>query len=149
MKAEGASGDQPDLGVDRFGAGVGEAVVDGGGDPGAVLGDRLGELDERREATAARPFQPGVEQLYRLGLREPVDLSQLLLEQVGAIQPLVGLLNRRQLGLLAGGEVLGVLPQRKPGALQVAGDGQLPVRRASFQTSRRISSSASVASITT
>jgi len=47
VEAEGAAGDQPDLGVDRFDAGVGEAVLNGGDDPGALLGDRAGELDER------------------------------------------------------------------------------------------------------
>ena len=53
---------------------------------------------------------------------EPVDLAQLLLEQVRAVQPGVGLLDRGELRGLAVGEVLGVLPDREPGALQLAGE---------------------------
>jgi hypothetical protein len=48
VEAEGAAGDQPDLGVDRLDAGVGEAVLDRGEDPGVLVGDRAGEPDERR-----------------------------------------------------------------------------------------------------
>jgi hypothetical protein len=93
VKAEGASGDHPDLGVDRFDAGVGEAVLDRGDDSGALLGDGLGQLDERREPTSPGPRDPLVEQRDRGGRRQPVDLAQLLLEQVAAIQRAVGLLD--------------------------------------------------------
>jgi hypothetical protein len=93
VEAEGAAGQQPDLGVDRLDARVGEAVTDGRGDPGALLGDRAGELDERLQAAAPRPLQPALEQLDGLRGGEPVDLAQLLLEQVGAVEAGVGLLD--------------------------------------------------------
>jgi hypothetical protein len=88
-------------------------------DPCALGGDRAGELDERCETTPARRRDPLVEELDRVAGGQPVDLSELLLEQVGTVQPRVGLLNARELRLLAVGEVLGVLPQREPGALQI------------------------------
>jgi hypothetical protein len=47
VEAEGAACEQSDLGVDRLDAGVGEPVADCGGDPGALVGDRARELDER------------------------------------------------------------------------------------------------------
>ena len=53
---------------------------------------------------------------------DAVDLAQLLAEQVGAVQPVVELLDPRQLELLALGQVLGVLPQREPGAFELAGE---------------------------
>src|SRR4051795_5108224 len=53
--------------------------------------------------------------------RDPVDLAQLLGEQVGAEEPLVQLLDAGELELLALGEVPHVLPQREPGALQLLG----------------------------
>jgi hypothetical protein len=39
VEPERAAGDQPDLGVDRFDAGVGEAALDRGKDAGALVGD--------------------------------------------------------------------------------------------------------------
>jgi len=62
VKPERTLGDQPDLGVDGFDARVGEPVLDRCFDPGPLLGDRAGELDERLEAAAPRPGQPGVQQ---------------------------------------------------------------------------------------
>jgi hypothetical protein len=56
--AEAAAGDQPDLGVDLLDAGVGQAVAEGGLDAGALVADRAGEADERRQATSAGPLQP-------------------------------------------------------------------------------------------
>ena len=88
--------------------------------PAFLVGDRLGELHERRQAAASRPDEPALEQLGGLGGREPVDLAQLLFEQVGAEERPVGLLDPRELGLLAGGEVLGVLPEREAGVLELA-----------------------------
>ena len=99
---------------------------DRGLDPDALLGERAGELDERWQSAASGPRQPAVQELARLLGGQPVDLPQLLLEQIGAIQRLVGMLDARELGLLAGGEVLGVLPQREPGALEVLGELPLP-----------------------
>jgi len=80
VKAERASGDHPDLGVDRFDASVGEAVLDRGDDAGALLGDRLGEFDERREATAPGPRDPRIQERDRGVGGQPVDLPELLLE---------------------------------------------------------------------
>src|SRR3954462_4672804 len=93
VKAEGASGGQPDLCVDRFHARVGQPVADGGGDPGVLVGERARELDKRLEPAAARPLDPAVQQLDRLLGGQSVDLPELLLEQVGAIQPRVGALD--------------------------------------------------------
>jgi len=87
-------------------------VLDRCDDPGALLGDGLGELDERREPTASGPRDPFVEQLDRCVGGQPVDLAQLLLEQVAAIQRLVGLLDVGELRDLSVGEV------GWPGALQ-------------------------------
>jgi hypothetical protein len=39
VEAEGAARDESDLGVDGLDARVGEAVLDGGDDSGALLGD--------------------------------------------------------------------------------------------------------------
>ena len=61
MKAEGATGDQADLCVDRLHTGVGEAVADCGNDPLALLGDRSRQLQEGLQATASRPLQPVLE----------------------------------------------------------------------------------------
>ena len=70
---------------------------------------------------------------------------QLLGEQVGAVQPAVHPGDPGELAALPAGAVLRVLPQPIPGTLQLAGEGHLPPLRAVFQTSRRTSSSASVA----
>ncbi len=43
-------------------------------------------------------------------------------EQVGAVEALVELLDARELELLALGQVAGVLPQREPGAFELAGE---------------------------
>jgi hypothetical protein len=81
---------------------------------------------------------------------DAVDLAKLLGEEVGAVQPLVGLLDAGELELLALGEVAGVLPEHEPGAfepLSSAASCVWPLRPASFLTSRRTSSSASVAQL--
>ena len=96
-------------------------MLDRGDDPAALLGDRSGELHERRQPAATRPHQPSVQQPLGGRRGESVDLAKLLLEQVGAVQPGVGVLDRGELERLAVGEVLGVLPDREPRALQIAG----------------------------
>jgi hypothetical protein len=63
VEAEGPAGDQPDLGVDRFDAGVGERVTDCRFDFGALLFDGVGEPQERRELALARPHDPGAQQV--------------------------------------------------------------------------------------
>jgi hypothetical protein len=102
-------------------------VSDRGEDPVALVGDRARELDERRQPATARPRQPPVQQPLSDRGGEPVDLSQLLLEQVRAIQPGVRLLDARELRLLAVGEVLRVLPDREPGAFELAGEREVPL----------------------
>ena len=57
VEAVGAAGDQADLAVDLLDPGVRESVLDRGLDPGALFGDRLGELDERGQG----PCEPGIE----------------------------------------------------------------------------------------
>ena len=86
-------------------------------DPRTLLGDGACELDERRQARSPGPGEPGVEQRDRVGEPYAVDLAQLLGEQVGAVEPLVELLDAGELELLALGQVLGVLPECEPGAL--------------------------------
>ena len=122
MVAEPSAGDQPDLGVDLLDAGVRQPVSQRGLDPGALLGDRFCELDERLQAASSRPFQPTVEQLERLLDGDVVDLAQLLLEEVRAVDWCVQFLDERELRLLAAGQVLGVLPEREPGSLEVFGE---------------------------
>jgi hypothetical protein len=78
VEAEGATGDQPDLGVDRFDPGVGEAMLDRGLDPVALVGDCPRELDEPSEAAAARRCKPAIQEPDRGG-GEAVDLPELLL----------------------------------------------------------------------
>ena len=75
---------------------------------------------------------------------DTVDLAELLAEEVAAVEPLVELLDPRQLELLAFGELLGVLPQRelRDSFLSSRASWVWPWRRASFQTSRRTLSSA-------
>jgi len=51
-----------------------------------------------------------------------VDPAQLLFEQVGAVDRRVELLDEGELGLLAVGQVLGPLPEREPGALELLGE---------------------------
>src|ERR1035437_4099842 len=53
------------------------------------------------------------------------DLTELFLEEGGAVERLVGLLDGGELGLLPVGQILGVLPEREPGVLEIAGHGGL------------------------
>jgi hypothetical protein len=60
VEAEGAVGEQPDLGVEAFHAAVGEAQSDRGEDAVAVAADRAGELDGLswlREAQASQALR--------------------------------------------------------------------------------------------
>jgi len=59
-----------------------------------VTADRAGELDERREARAGSPGQPGVEvRGSQGGVLELVEHAEFLLEEEGAEHRLVGLLH--------------------------------------------------------
>jgi hypothetical protein len=44
-------------------------------DPRTLLGDRLGELDQRREPAAPRPLQPGIAQLMVAELVERLNAA--------------------------------------------------------------------------
>jgi len=79
VKSERSAGDQPDLGVDLLDPGVAQAVLDRGEDPGALFGDRAGELDEARQSAPSGPRQPAVQQPPGLRRGELVDLAQLFL----------------------------------------------------------------------
>jgi hypothetical protein len=112
VEAEGDPGDEPDLGVHGFGWGVGQAVVEGGVDLGAAAADPAAEVHERLDAAAAGPGQPPVQCLFPFVAFDFEDVPQAFLQQVGAVQAGVGAGDPLQSGVLAGGEVLGVLPQR-------------------------------------
>ena len=88
---------------------------------GGVLDDAALERDERFDAAASGPGDPAVEGFGGLVGGEFEDRPQAFLEQVGAVEPGVGLGDPVQLRLLAVGEVLRVLPQRVPGAAQCLG----------------------------
>jgi hypothetical protein len=86
----------------------------------ALFGDATGELDERLQATSPGPCQPGVEQRKRVvGAGGVVDPAQLFLEQVGAVDRGVELLDEGELGLLAVGQVLRPLPQCESRAFEL------------------------------
>ena len=107
MVAEPAAHDQADLGVDLLDPGIGQPVHERRLDPLALFGYPAGELAERFEARSAGPLQPRLEQHERVLWLGAVDLSELLGDQVRAIQALVDLLDRRELELLAVGQVAG------------------------------------------
>jgi hypothetical protein len=62
VKSVRATGDQPDLVVERFGAALGDPEADRGEDPVAVFADRLAEADERAEAAAGGAAEEPVDQ---------------------------------------------------------------------------------------
>ena len=76
--AEAAARDQADLCVCLLDPGIRGSVAQGGFDPGALVGDRVGELSERRQAAAPRPPKPRVEQRNRVVEGDVVDLPELL-----------------------------------------------------------------------
>jgi hypothetical protein len=96
-------------------------MVEGGVDGLAVSPDAAGQLDEHRDAAAARPGDPPVQGLLAFLAFDRKHMPQALFEQIGAIQAGIGFGDPGQLGGLAFGEVLGVLPQRIPGALEPPG----------------------------
>ena len=121
MDAEGAVADEADLGVEAFEAAVGQAEADGSEDAVAVLTQGADGADERLEPGARGPGQPGVEVRRReCGVGQVVAQSQLLAQQEGAVEALVGLLDLPWRGELADGLVLGGLEQRPAGALDPA-----------------------------
>jgi hypothetical protein len=85
-------------------------VVEGGVDGLAVSLDAAGQLDEYRDAAAPGPGDPPVQGLFAFLALDRKHMPQTLFEQIGAVQPSVGLGDPGQLGVLAFGEVFGVLP---------------------------------------
>ena len=83
-----------------------------------VFDDATLQLHEGGNPAAPRPPDPDLERLRGLGVGQLEDQSQAFFEQVGTVQPRVGLGDPGQLGLLPDREVLGVLPQRVAGMLQ-------------------------------
>ena len=79
---------------------------------------------------------------------DAVDLAQLLGEQVGAVQLLVEFWMRASLSCWRSVRLSGFFHSANRAPLSSLASCLLPARRASFQTSRRISSSASVAALT-
>jgi hypothetical protein len=61
VEAEGAVAGESDLGVDAFEVAVGEAEANGAEYAVAVFAQGARELDEREQARAGGPGQPGVE----------------------------------------------------------------------------------------
>ena len=80
-----------------------------------VFHDAALQGDERGDAAAAGPADPPVRAPRRLRPGRAEDQPEAFLEQVGPVQPGVGLGDPGELGLLLVGEVLRVLPQRVAG----------------------------------
>ncbi len=81
------------------------------------------QLHEGRDAAASGPVDPPVERLAGLVVGQLEDDSEAFLELVGPVQLGVGLRDPGQLRVLPLGQVLRVLPQREPGALERLGSG--------------------------
>ncbi len=94
VKAEAAVGDQADAAVESLQASVDQAEGDRGEDAVTVQSDGARKLDERVELGSGCPGQPGIEMLgRRSGILELVEQPQLLLQQEGAVERAVGLLD--------------------------------------------------------
>ena len=62
-------------------------------DPLAQFGDPAGELSEWLQAGSSGPLEPRFEEREAIVCVDAVDLPELLGEEVGAVQALVGLLD--------------------------------------------------------
>lgn len=91
--------------------------------------DTADQFDEHRDAAAPCPAEPPVQGLLAVLAFDRENPPQAFFEQIGAIQPGVGLGDPGQLRALTFGEILGVFPQRIAGALEPAGPPlSLPAR---------------------
>jgi hypothetical protein len=125
VEAEGPAGDEADARVDRLNERGGETMLERGDDGVDLLGDAVGDVDEGRQAGAPGPPDPLLEEVQGILEGELEDLPQLLLEEVGAVQRAVGVLDPGQACLLVAAEVLGVLPKGEASAFEVFGLGVL------------------------
>jgi hypothetical protein len=94
VEAERAVADEADLAVEAFEAAVGESEADRGEDAIAVRSEGAREADERPQAGARCPGQPGVEvggRQARVG--QVVEQPQLFAQREGAVEAGVGLLD--------------------------------------------------------
>jgi len=103
-------------------------VLDRIQDQAAVVFDRLGEFDEGVEAAPLRPGDPAAQQRSRVGqLNALEDRPELLFQQVGPVEPAVGLGDPSECGALVAGQVGWVFQQRPPAALERGGLGVVPI----------------------
>jgi hypothetical protein len=103
-------------------------VLDRIQDQAAVVFDRLGELDERLEAGASRPGDPAAQQPSGIGQLDGLeDRPELLLEQVGPVEPAVGFGDPSKRGALVAGQVRRIFQQRPPGVLECGGLIVVPI----------------------
>src|SRR5487761_1004306 len=96
-------------------------MLEGGEDGGPVAADGAAELDEGGDAAAGGLPQPPVEGDLAFGALDLEDQPQSFLQQPGTVETRVGPGDPFQLGLLGGGELFRVLPQRPPGTFEGAG----------------------------
>ena len=81
--------DEPDLGVDAFEAGVGQAEFDGGDDGVGVFLDAAYEVGERGDPAAFRGGAPTFEVGAGFGgIGAAVEIAQLLFEFPGTPKPI-------------------------------------------------------------
>src|SRR5258705_12743322 len=108
------------MGCGGFTAGIGQSVVEGVADQGQVVADGRGQLDEFGDAAACGPGDPAGEQDPAGFASRGEYRAELLLEQVGPVETVVGLGDDRDRGALFAGEVLRVFEYGPAGAFEVA-----------------------------
>jgi hypothetical protein len=113
VEAEAAVADQADTAVEALEAAVGEPEADGGEYAGAVPAQGAGGVDEGLQAAAGGPAQPGVQMRRReRGVLERVEQPQLVVEQEGAVEPLVALVDLAERAELLEALAVGCFEQR-------------------------------------
>jgi hypothetical protein len=96
-------------------------VVEGGVDAGQVAADLFPEFGEFGDAAAGCPGQPAGQGVLAFFSFELERGPQPFFEQVSAPEIRMGFPGPGELGFLAAGQVLGVLPQRVAGAGEALG----------------------------
>src|SRR5664279_4743270 len=121
MESVGPAGNQADVVVQSFGAGIVYLQPDGGEDAVAEFADGLGDLDERGEAGAAGPRAPAVDQLGALvGVQVAgEDLPEGLFAGVGAPEFPAAAAELTQRGGLVVAVVLGSFEQAPAGPFEL------------------------------